>query len=142
MAKIVMSAMVFGIVLIWSAGGAGAQQQPLASGLVGPKVTCSEELIKDFNRAETTIHSATIVPAADSLPEYCDVRGTILAEIGFAVKMPTRWNGRLYMAGNGGKAGNIEHEAMEVGLFMLHFWPMHDGLEEFGAKILPQLKLG
>jgi len=34
------------------------------------------------------------------------------------------------------------YEAMGIGLFMLHFWPMHDGLEEFGAKILPELKLG
>ncbi len=116
MAKVAMSTMVLWIVLIWSAGGAGAQQQPAASGLVGPKVTCSEGLIKGFKRAETTINSATIVPAAGSLPEYCDVRGTILPEIGFAVKMPTRWNGRLFVAGNGGKAGNIEHEAMEAGL--------------------------
>ena len=32
------------------------------------------------------------------------------------------------------------YEAMGIGLFMLHFWPMHDGLEEFAEKVLPGLK--
>lgn len=32
------------------------------------------------------------------------------------------------------------YESMGIGLFMLHFWPMTDGLEEFAAKILPHLK--
>jgi hypothetical protein len=116
MAKVAMPALASGIVLIWYAGGAGAQQQPAHSGQVGIKVTCSKELIKRFKWAETTIHSAMIVPASGSLLQYCDVRGTILPEIGFAVKMLTRWNGNLYMAGKGGKAGNIEHEVTGAGL--------------------------
>jgi dimethylsulfone monooxygenase len=33
------------------------------------------------------------------------------------------------------------YEAMGIDLFMLHFWPMHDGLEEFAQKILPSLTL-
>src|SRR3954469_15470800 len=32
------------------------------------------------------------------------------------------------------------YEDMGVSLFMLHFWPMHDGLEEFGTKVLTELK--
>jgi alkanesulfonate monooxygenase SsuD/methylene tetrahydromethanopterin reductase-like flavin-dependent oxidoreductase (luciferase family) len=31
------------------------------------------------------------------------------------------------------------YEAMGIGLLMLHFWPMHDGLEEFAQKVLPRL---
>ena len=33
------------------------------------------------------------------------------------------------------------YEDMGISLFMLHFWPMHDGLEEFAQKVMPQLKL-
>lgn len=32
------------------------------------------------------------------------------------------------------------YEELGVGLLMLHFWPMHDGLEEFAQKVLPELK--
>jgi FMNH2-dependent dimethyl sulfone monooxygenase len=32
------------------------------------------------------------------------------------------------------------YEDMGVSLFMLHFWPMHEGLEEFGRKVLPDLR--
>lgn len=34
------------------------------------------------------------------------------------------------------------YEAMGIGLLMLHFWPMHDGLEEFAQKVLPELNRG
>jgi FMNH2-dependent dimethyl sulfone monooxygenase len=32
------------------------------------------------------------------------------------------------------------YQSMGIDLFMLHFWPMHDGLEEFAEKILPDLR--
>jgi hypothetical protein len=59
-----------------------------------------------------TIVSATIVPedTTNNIPEYCDVIGTMLPTIRFEVALPTTmWNGRLLMAGNGGKAGTIPH---------------------------------
>lgn len=31
------------------------------------------------------------------------------------------------------------YESLGIGLLMLHFWPMHDGLEEFAQKVLPRL---
>ena len=60
--------------------------------------------------------TATKIDVAPSLPAHCDVRGTIWPEIGFAVKLPIPWNGKFYMVGNGGKAGNIEDGAMANGL--------------------------
>ena len=52
-----------------------------------------------------SILGATSVPAAGETPEYCRVLGLIQPEIGFEVNLPAEWNGRLYMFGNGGYAG-------------------------------------
>jgi Tannase and feruloyl esterase len=65
---------------------------------------------------DVTVTSATVVAATATEPEHCDVRGNVLPEIGFAVKLPTQWNGRFYMAGNHGKAGEVDHEAIKRGL--------------------------
>ncbi len=66
--------------------------------------------------SEVKIASATLVAATSATPEHCDVRGTIWPEAGFAVKLPTTWNNRFYMAGNGGTAGTISLAAMDTGL--------------------------
>lgn len=58
-----------------------------------------------------SIISSTIVPASGGTPEYCRVLGIIQPEIRFEVNLPSSWNGRLYMFGNGGYAG----EALDSG---------------------------
>ena len=55
--------------------------------------------------AETTIISARLIPAADGVPEHCRVTGLIQPEIRFEVNLPSSWNRRFYMHGNGGFAG-------------------------------------
>ncbi len=52
-----------------------------------------------------SIISATLIEASDEAPEHCRVLGVIPAEIQFSVDLPTDWNRRLYMYGNGGFAG-------------------------------------
>lgn len=52
-----------------------------------------------------SIISATLVATAEGVPEYCRVSGVIPPEILFEVNLPTAWNRRLYMHGNGGYAG-------------------------------------
>jgi Tannase and feruloyl esterase len=52
-----------------------------------------------------SITAATIIPASADTPEYCRVVGLIQPEIRFEVGLPSAWNGRLYMFGNGGYAG-------------------------------------
>src|SRR5262245_20934463 len=54
---------------------------------------------------ETTILSARLVAAADGVPEHCRVSGLIAPEIRFEVNLPSAWNRRFYMHGNGGFAG-------------------------------------
>jgi feruloyl esterase len=54
---------------------------------------------------EFSIVTAARVPASNEAPEHCRVVGQIQPEIRFEVTLPTAWNGRLYMFGNGGYAG-------------------------------------
>ena len=54
----------------------------------------------------TTITSATLIPAGGGLPEYCRGQGHVDTEIGFEIRLPTGWNGKFYFQGSGGFAGN------------------------------------
>jgi cytochrome c5 len=46
-----------------------------------------------------------VVPAEAAAPEFCRVLGQVAPEVRFEVSLPAAWNGRLYMFGNGGFAG-------------------------------------
>ena len=52
-----------------------------------------------------SIISATLIEASEDAPEHCRVLGVIPPQIRFSVDLPTAWNRRLYMYGNGGYAG-------------------------------------
>ncbi len=69
-----------------------------------PAMKCEALAGKSFG-AEVKIKSAALVAAKGNLPEHCDVRGVIAPEAGFAIKLPTEWNDRFEMVGNGGTAG-------------------------------------
>jgi hypothetical protein len=68
-----------------------------------PAMTCAA--VPGLSTAETTIISASVVPAADGVPEHCRVSGLIAPEVRFEVNLPANWNRRFYMNGNGGFAG-------------------------------------
>jgi hypothetical protein len=54
---------------------------------------------------DLAVSAAAIVPASADAPEYCRVTGLIQPEVRFEIALPSAWNGRLYMFGNGGYAG-------------------------------------
>jgi len=58
---------------------------------------------------DANLHSAVSVPAADGLPAYCRVLGTIRPAISFEARLPLAadWNGKFYMAGCGGFCGKL-----------------------------------
>jgi feruloyl esterase len=80
-----------------------------------PAMKCDDVAGKKFGN-DVKIDSAKLVGAANNLPEHCDVRGVIWPESKFAVKMPTEWNNRFEMVGNGGWAGTISFGAMDIAL--------------------------
>ncbi len=57
---------------------------------------------------DTTITAAAWNAASAALPEHCRVEGRIgPGAIGFAVQLPSAWNGKLYHQGGGGYVGFI-----------------------------------
>src|SRR5205823_4022930 len=68
-----------------------------------PLTGCRQLLgLTDF---ELSVISATQVAASASAPEHCHVFLMAQPEINIEVNLPTTWNGRFYMFGNGGWAG-------------------------------------
>lgn len=59
------------------------------------------------------IRSETIAAQGDS-PDHCRVSGMLDPEITFVVELPAAWNGRFYMVGNGGHAGQRPDDPFQV----------------------------
>src|SRR6266849_1885352 len=76
---------------------------PPGESALGSKLACAG--LRSLTGYELTIATATLIPAAAGVPEHCRISGQILPEIRFEVNLPTSWNRRLYMFGNGGFAG-------------------------------------
>ena len=79
--------------------------EPPAGETVGaPKIACPD--LYKLTGFEFTLESAAVIPAEADVPELCRVMGNIQPEIRFEVALPTRWNRRFLMTGNGGYAGD------------------------------------
>jgi feruloyl esterase len=61
-----------------------------------------------------SVISAAMVPATASSPEHCHVFLMAPPEINIEVNLPSNWNGRFYMFGNGGWAGESFDSAGRV----------------------------
>ncbi|QOY90917.1 tannase/feruloyl esterase family alpha/beta hydrolase [Paludibaculum fermentans] len=68
-----------------------------------PAILCAD--LRSLTNFEYSVVSATVVDASTAAPEHCQVRIFIQPALNIEVKLPTAWNGRLYMFGNGGWAG-------------------------------------
>jgi feruloyl esterase len=90
-----------------------------------------------------SVTSATTVPASADWPDYCRVVGLIQPEVRFDVSLPAVWNGRLYMFGNGGFAGEsldnagrvaVARRALARGFAVAQTNTGHDAATEPGAS--------
>ena len=59
----------------------------------------------------TTITSATLVPATGSTPAYCNVLATVAPQTDIQVQLPTNWKGRYLHLGGAGFDGTIATSA-------------------------------
>src|SRR5580765_4607130 len=108
-----------------------------------PAMPC-ENLAK-FSAPDIMTVQARMVPAAGDAPVHCRVSGVLKPEIGFEVNLPMQWNGRLYMIGNGGHAGEgpddpgraaQRAEAIKLGFVMVSTNTGHDARKEPGATFV------
>ena len=92
-------------------GGALTQKQERAT---STQRSCASLL--SLTDVQFSIVEAHVEPASEDAPEHCRLYGSILLDIRFAVFLPTDWNGRLSMSGNGGWAGSIPERWMRAAL--------------------------
>jgi hypothetical protein len=59
----------------------------------------------------TTITSATMVPATDTTPAYCNVLATVAPQTDIRLQLPSNWKDRYLHLGGGGFDGNIPTNA-------------------------------
>ena len=86
--------------------------------------------------------SAAAIDAATGVPAHCRVTGVLAPEIAFEVSLPAHWNGRFYMIGNGGHAGESledpnrvaqRNAALQAGFAFAQTNTGHDARKEPGA---------
>jgi feruloyl esterase len=73
------------------------------SATVAPRGAC--ERLAQWKTDGLVEIAARSVAADGATPAHCRVSGVLSPEIAFEVSLPASWNGRLYMIGNGGLAG-------------------------------------
>jgi hypothetical protein len=99
---------------VYGQGGGGVQFRdwtaPVTSGK--PAIACGE--LRSLTSLELSVISATVIPGSADVPEHCRVSLMVQPEINIQVNLPTAWNGRLYMFGNGGWAGESFESAGRV----------------------------
>jgi feruloyl esterase len=108
-----------------------------------PRKAC--DYLAKFKSKDIAQITATAMPATDAGPAYCLVAGLLSPEIGFEVSLPAKWNGRFYMIGNGGFAGDAldnpgrvtqRNEALKLGFAFAGTNTGHDARKEPGATFV------
>jgi hypothetical protein len=113
--NLVMLALVLSLAAMPASGQAFAD---LKSSLVDyskatatPRKTC--EAMGQYKAKEISQISAAMIPLSAGVPAHCRITGLLSPEIAFEVSLPSAWNGRFYMIGNGGLAAGIRFRANE-----------------------------
>jgi hypothetical protein len=108
-----------------------------------PRKTC--DAMASFQAKEIVQIHAANMPAEDAFPAHCRVTGMLAPEIAFEVSLPAKWNGRFYMIGNGGHAGEglddpgrvaQRNAALQQGFAFAQTNTGHDAKKEPGASFV------
>jgi feruloyl esterase len=110
---------------------------------LSPRKAC--ETLGKFKSKEIAQITATVTAATAAAPAHCRVTGIISPEIAFEVSLPEKWNGRFYMIGNGGHAGEAlddpgragqRNTALQLGFAFAQTNTGHDSRKEPGATFV------
>jgi hypothetical protein len=110
---------------------------------VSPRGSC-EALAHYNDKGLRELHVAPI-KGGDFAPGNCRISGLLAPEIAFEVSLPDHWNGRFYMFGNGGHAGEAlddpnriaqRDRALQLGFAVAQTNTGHDGRKEPGASFV------
>jgi hypothetical protein len=108
-----------------------------------PRMGCTS--LAQYSARELVRISAVAVAAATNVPAHCQVTGELAPQIAFEVSLPGHWNGRFYMIGNGGHAGESledpgrvsqRNAALQAGFAFAQTNTGHDARQEPGASFV------
>jgi len=92
-----------------------------------------------------SVLSAQVQSGGEGVPDHCRITGMIPPEILFEVNLPLAWNGRFYMYGNGGFAGQSpaskapeRNQALRHGFATAYTNTGHDAQRDPGASFAYQ----
>jgi len=86
-----------------------------------------------------TVLTSQVIASTQDVPEFCRIVAVLDPEILIEVALPMRWNGRLYMRGNGGYAGEridapnrtaLRDEALKRGFVAAQTNTGHDAMAQ------------
>jgi feruloyl esterase len=110
---------------------------------IDPHGSC--EALGKFKSKDIAQITAAAMPAAAPAPAHCRVTGLLSPEIAFEVSLPAKWNGRFYMIGNGGHAGEAlddpgrvaqRNAALNLGFAFAQTNTGHDARKEPGGTFV------
>ncbi len=114
-----------------------------SKGNIEPKQACAD--LAKLKLPELISITTQMIAADGKIPAHCRVNGVLDPEIAFQVNLPSGWNKRFYMVGNGGHAGQPADDAFNVPLrndaLSNHFVMAstntgHDAVKEPGATFV------
>jgi len=103
------------------------------------------EALGQFKTRDLVSIQAAAVASDAASSAYCRITGTLAPEIAFEVSLPERWNGRFYMIGNGGLAGEAlddpgriaqRNSALQMGFAFAQTNTGHDARKEPGGTFV------
>jgi len=104
-----MNSLRYSTILLWIVS---ALTLAACSGVMGDETASENELtcLALTSVPNLTLTSAELVPATESTPQYCYVKGLISPAIAYHVQLPLpeNWNGRFLQWGDGGKDGDLD----------------------------------
>jgi feruloyl esterase len=108
-----------------------------------PRNSC--ESLGSYTGKDVVSVQAEAIAESGAVPAHCRISGTLAPEIAFEVSLPARWNGRFYMIGNGGLAGESLQDpfrtaqrsgALQAGFAFAQTNTGHDARKEPGGKFV------